>query len=256
MISLYGMSSPNVRKVLIALEEMGVAYDTRHVAVFLGNQFAPDILALNPMAKVPILIDPDGPAQGEPIFESGAILLYLAEAYGAAFLPAAGPERYTVLKWLFMQVASMGPALGNHSHFRQSAATDDYAASRFRRMASQAYRALDVRLAEAPYLGGDSYSIADMAVWPWARYFHRHGMRDADCPHLIDWIDRVGERPAVRATDTAMDAFGALDAADQKAATSEEFAMFMGHHIPAPSAEEAALGTPTTQRRAPPATKA
>ena len=120
-----------------------------------GAQFTPDILALNPMAKVPILIDPEGPARGEPIFESGAILLYLAESYGPDFLPPAGPARYTVLKWLFMQVASMGPALGNHSHFRQMADSNEYAAARFRRMAAQNYRALDVRLSQAPYLGGE-----------------------------------------------------------------------------------------------------
>jgi GST-like protein len=248
MITLYGMSSPNVRKVLIALEEMGLAYEPRHVSVFRGAQFAPDILALNPMAKVPILIDPDGPAQGEPIFESGAILLYLAESYGADFLPGAGPARCSVLKWLFMQVASMGPALGNHSHFRQSADANEYAAARFRRMAAQNYRALDVRLGQAPYLGGDAYSIADMAAWPWARYYHRHGMKDADCPHLIDWMTRVGERPAVRATDAPIKAFAAQDSADQKAASPQEFAMFMGHHIPAPTAAEAAAGAATTLR--------
>ena len=248
MITLYGMSSPNVRKALIALEEMELAYEPRHVSVFRAAQFAPDILALNPMAKVPILIDTDGPAQGEPIFESGAILLYLAENYGANFLPSAGPSRYAVLKWLFMQVASMGPALGNHSHFRQLADANEYAAARFRRMASQNYRALNARLAEAPYLGGAAYSIADIATWPWARYYHRHGMQDADCPHLIDWMTRVGERPTVRATHAPIKAFAALDSADQKIATPEEFGMFMGHHIPAPTAAQAAAGAATTLR--------
>ena len=97
MMTLHGMSSPNVRKVLIALEEMAVSYRTRHVSVFRGQQFDADILALNPMAKVPILIDPDGPAGGMPIFESGAILVYLAENYGPAFLPESGQERYCVL---------------------------------------------------------------------------------------------------------------------------------------------------------------
>ena len=115
-------------------------------------------------------------------------------------------------------------------------------------MAAQNYRALDMRLAEAPYLGGETYSIADMAAWPWARYYHRHGMQDADCPHLIDWMTRVGERPAVRATDAQIKAFAAQDSADQKAATPEEFAMFMGHHIPAPTAAEAAAGAATTLR--------
>ena len=248
MIALYGMSSPNVRKVLIALEEMGLVYASRHVSVFRGEQFGPEILAFNPMAKVPILIDPEGPGDGLPIFESGAILLYLAESYGGQFLPAAGSDRYRVLQWLFMQVANMGPALGNHSHFRLIEPDNSYAAARFRRMSSQVYRALDSRLAEAPYLGGGDYSIADMAAWPWARYFHRHGMRDADCPHLVEWMSRIGDRPAVRAADEPMDIFGQLDARDRAAATPEELAMFTGNHISAPTAEEAAVGAPATDR--------
>jgi len=251
MITLYGMSSPNVRKVLIALEEMALRFEARHVSVFRGEQFGAEILALNPTAKVPVLIDPDGPAAGMPIFESGAILLYLAENYGAAFLPSAGPERYAVLEWLFVQVAQMGPALGNNSHFRLSAADNAYAAARFRRQSAQVYRALDERLAQAPYLGGDAYSIADMAAWPWARYFRRHGMRDGDCPNLIAWMALVGERPAVRASDPPMEAFGELDARDRAAATPDEAAMFIGAHIPCPSAQEAAAGVPTTGRRHP-----
>jgi GST-like protein len=243
------MSSPNVRKVLIALEEMTVPYRTRHVAVLRGQQFDPEILALNPMAKVPILIDPDSPASGMPIFESGAILVYLAENYGPAFLPASGQERYSVLKWLFMQVANVGPALGNNSHFRLIAGENAYAAARFRRMSAQVYRALDRRLGEAPYLGGQNFSIADMAVYPWARYFHRHGMRDVDCPQLVEWIARVAERPAVRATDAVMDAFGEMDARDRQAATPEELAKFTGRHIRAPTAEEAAAGRSAAQRR-------
>lgn len=250
MITLYGMSSPNVRKVLIALEEMGRPYEVRHVSVFRGVQFGPEILALNPMAKVPILIDPVGPTGEMPIFESGAILVYLAETYGADFLPSAGAERYSVLKWLFMQVAAMGPALGNNSHFRLMAAENIYAAARFRRMSAQVYRALDQRLSEVPYLGGASYSIADMAAWPWARYFHRHGMRDSDCPHLVTWIDRIADRPGVRATDSVMDRLGHLDSLDRTAARPEELEMFAGTHIKAPTAEEAAVGKPTTHRRA------
>lgn len=249
MMTLFGMSSPNVRKILIALEEMELPYVVEHVAVFKGHQFDANILALNPVARVPILIDLDGPAAGEPIFESGAILLYLAEQYGSDYLPTSGTERYVVLKWLFMQAATMGPALGNHSHFRLIAADHGYAAGRFRRMAAQIYRALDTRLAQARYLGGEAYSIADMAAYPWARYFRRHGMCDADCPHLINWMDRIGERPAVIAAAKVIDREGSLDAVDRAAATSEQLAMFSGQHISAPSAEQAAAGRPTTVRR-------
>src|SRR5579863_3403389 len=248
MITLYGMSSPNVRKVLIGLEEMHLPYGTRHVSVFRGQQFDREITELNPMAKVPILTDPEGPAGAVPIFESGAILVYLAENYGAEFLPASGTDRYRVLEWLFMQVANMGPALGNNSHFRLIADENAYAAERFRRMSAQVYRALDQRLGKAPWLGGEAYSIADMAAYPWARYFRRHGMRDDDCPRLVEWMDRVGQREQVRATDAPMQAFGDLDRRDRAAATPDETAKFMGRHIPCPSAAEAAAGIPTTDR--------
>ncbi|WP_162527122.1 glutathione S-transferase family protein [Sphingomonas solaris] len=248
MIELYGMSSPNVRKIAIALEEMGLAYAVRHVAVFRGRQFDPAFLALNPIAKVPVLVDPDGPAGGEPIFESGAILTYLAECHGRDYLPVAGPARYAVLKWLFLQVANVGPALGNNSHFRRIADDNAYAAGRFRRMAAQVYRALDTRLAEAAFLGGADYSIADMATFPWARYFHRHGMRDADCPHLVAWMDTVAARPAVIRSEAVLAAMGRQDAADMAAATPEERERFLGLHIPAPTAAQAAAGRATSDR--------
>ena len=249
VVTLYGMSSPNVRKVLIAMEEMGLPYTTRHVAVFRGQQFDPDIIALNPMAKVPILIDPEGPSGGLPIFESGAILVYLAENYGAPFLPASGAARYDVLRWLFMQAANVGPALGNNSHFRFIAADNPYAAARFRRMSAQVYRALDRRLRDSAYLGGEAYSIADMATYPWARYYRRHGMRDDDCPCLIAWVDRIAARRAVRACDDIMAAWGEEDAWDRALATPDELARFTGRHIPAPTAEEAGAGGGLTERR-------
>lgn len=236
---LYGMSSPNVRKVVIALEEMGLSYDLRRVRVFRGEQFGEEIIALNPMAKVPVLSDPEGPAGEVPLFESGAILLYLAETYAPAFLPSSGSERYDVLRWLFMQVANVGPALGNHSHFRGNADDNAYAAARFRRMAAQAYRALDRRLEVAPYVGGQAYSIADMAVYPWARYYRRHGMGTTECPNLIEWTDRIAQRPAVRAAGAIIAALGKEDAADRDAASPEEIDMFVGAHIPAPSAAQA-----------------
>jgi GST-like protein len=239
MITLYGMSSPNVRKVLIALEEIGLDYETQHVAVFRGKQFEPDFLALNPMAKVPVVLDTDGPAGDEPIFESGAILTYLAETYAPQFLPTSGPERYAVLKWLFMQVANVGPAIGNHNHFSRIHEDNEYAAGRFRRMTAQVFRALDTRLGEASYLGGNTYSIADMATWPWGKRYRRFGMADEECPYLVEWVDRIGRRPAIAKADAAIKALGELDSRDVREATPEETTMFMGHHIAAPGAEEA-----------------
>ena len=243
MLELFGMSSPNVRKILIALEEMALPYDVRHVAVFRGAQFDEAFVAMNPMAKVPVLVDCEGPARGEPIFESGAILVYLAETYAPRFLPASGPERYRVLKWLFMQVANVGPVLGNHGHFRSRADELPEVAARFRRQAAQAYRALDRRLGEAPWLGGDAYSIADMAVHPWARRFAHFGMDEGACPHLREWVDRIARRPAVLASDAVIKRLGEQDTLDRQVASAAEMAMFTGQHIEAPSAE-AASGIP------------
>jgi GST-like protein len=240
MIELLGMSSPNVRKVLIALEEMGLAYAAHHVAVFRGAQFAPGFEALSPMAKVPVLRDPEGPAGAEPIFESGAILIYLAECYGAAFLPREGSARWAVLKWLMLQVANVGPMLGNHSHFRMIADDNAYAAARFRRQAAQVYRTLEARLDKAEWLGGETYSIADMATYPWARYRHRHGMDEAEFPRLAAWEARIAARPAVIRADAAIERFAALDREDRRSASPDERARFLGLHIAAPDAASAA----------------
>lgn len=248
MIELYGMSSPNVRKVAIALEELELAYLPRHIAVFRGAQFNDDFVALNPMAKVPVIVDREGPAGNEPIFESGAILIYLAETHGPRFLPAKGPARYAVLKWLMMQVANVGPALGNHNHFRHQADRNDYAARRFRHMAAQVYRAVERRLGEAQWLGGESYSIADMAMWPWARYLRRHGMDPAEFPRLLEWEARIGERRAIHRADKVIRAFGDQDIIDRKAQTPEDRERFIGLHIPAPDAQVAAQYRTSTER--------
>jgi len=234
------MSSPNVRKVLIALEEIGLPYDGQRVAVFRGEQFGDDFLALSPMAKVPVLIDRQGPAGETPIFESGAILIYLAETYAPRFLPAEGAGRWEVLKWLMLQVANVGPALGQHSHFRLQAEQSPYAARRFRHMAAQVYRALERRLGEAEWLGGAAYSIADMAAYPWARYLKRHGMDLAEFPRLEAWKARIAARPAVERAAQAIIAWGDADYADRTATTPEEREMFAGLHIPAPDAQAAA----------------
>lgn len=248
MIQFYGMSSPNVRKVALALEEMGLDYQPRHVAVFRGEQYDAGFLALNPMAKVPVIIDADGPAGSEPIFESAAILIYLAENYGPQFLPQRAPERYAALKWLVLQVASAGPALGNHSHFRLQAEQNEYAAKRFRHMAAQVYRAVERRLGEATWLGGDAYSIADMAMYPWARYLARHGMDASEFPHLSAWEARIGERPAAARADAVIRNFGDRDSADRAASTAAEREVLIGLHIDAPSEQSAAAIKTRTEK--------
>jgi GST-like protein len=243
---LYGMSSPNVRKVVIALEEIGLPYRTRHVAVFRGEQFGEDFLALNPMAKVPVLLDPDGPAGAVPVFESGAILIYLAESYAPQFFPAAGPARWEVLKWLMLQMSQIGPVFGQHGHYRLIEPGNEYAAGRFRRAAAQLFRALERRLGEVaslgetPWLGGEAYSIADMATWPWAVRLRRYGMDADEFPHLLGWRARIEARPAVARAHRVIHEWAARDTADRAAATPEESARFLGLHIPAPEPQAAA----------------
>lgn len=227
MITLYGCGSPNVRKVVIMMEELGLEYETSFVAVMNGAQFEPSFLALNPLGRVPVIVDSDGPA-GEPIFESGAILLYLAEAYGhGELLPAAGRERYAVMKWLMLQMANIGPIFGQHNHFiiTPDEATS-YAARRYREQASRLYRFLDRRLAEVPWLAGGDYSIADIATYPWALYVERHGMDWDDLPHLRAWRDRIEARPALARVNTTMQRFVADDMKYAAEATQESFNRF------------------------------
>jgi GSH-dependent disulfide-bond oxidoreductase len=238
-LTLYGMSSPNVRKVVIALEEIGLPYRTRHVAVFRGRQYQEDFLALNPMAKVPVVTDPDGPAGEVPIFESGAILIYLAESYAPRFLPAEGAARWETLKWLMLQVAQIGPVFGQHSHYRLVEGIE-YAAGRARRAMAQLFHALERRLGEAPWLGGEAYSIADMATFPWAVRLRRFGMDAGAFPNLMDWRARIEARLAIERAHRVMQVWADQDTADRAAATPQEQELFLGLHIPAPSAQAAA----------------
>jgi len=245
MRTLYGMSSPNVRKILIMLEELELAYDWRHVGVFAGENLSPEFRTLNPFAKVPVLVED---ALAEPIFESGAILIYLAETYGPDLLPASGPARWETLKWLMAQVANVGPVFGNHNHFRHDPARAPYAAERFRRTAAELYRILDRRLGERPWLAGEAYSIADIATFPWARYLRRHAMKPEELPHLAAWLTKISERPAVHRAAKVVAEMGLRDARDLENATAEDRLRLGWMHFPAPSADEAA-----DSRWAPPA---
>jgi GST-like protein len=238
---LYGMSSPNVRKVLILLEELGLPYECRHVAVFTGENLDAEFRGLNPFAKVPVLVEDELP---EPIFESGAILVYLAETYGPEFLPPSGPARWEALKWLFAQVANVGPMFGQHSHFRYDPGRAPYAAERYRRTAAELYRILDRRLGERPWLAGDAYSVADIATYPWARYLRRHGMNPDDLPNLTAWMAKIAARGAVVRAAEKIAELGALDTRDRKRATEEDQRRFAWMHFPAPTAEEAAGARP------------
>ena len=231
MIELFGMSSPNVTKILILLEELGVEYQLHYVDVMRGRTEA--IAGISPFGKVPVIVDRS--AGDLAVFESGAILVYLAENYrGEAFLPAGGPARYAVLQWLAAQIAAVGPYLGQNNHFRALPREDgSYAALRYAEHARRIYRVLDDRLSASPWLAGDSYSIADIATQPWAGYVPRHGLPWSDYPALHAWWERVAARAAVvRATAASAAAFGARDFEAVTASTSAEQDRFFWREQP------------------------
>ncbi len=220
MIDFYAMGSPNVVKVYIALEEMALPYTVHPVDVFSGQQFDAEFMRLNPSAKVPVIVDQDGPG-GKPytVFESGAILLYLAEKTGM-LLPKDPAARFDAIQWMMVQMTGLGPMFGQFVHFMRFApAGNDYALSRYR---TQVRRVLDVkeqRLAQVPYLGGAEYSIADAATFPWARNVEALlGVGRAEYPNVTRWVDAVAARPAVVRALAAADAVRARTTAFDKAA--------------------------------------
>ena len=198
MIDLYTWPTPNGHKVHIFLEETGLEYNVIPVNILTGDQFDPEFLKISPNNKMPAMVDRDGP-DGKPyaVFESGAMLLYLAEKTGR-FMPSGMAERYTVIQWLMFQMGGIGPMLGQAHHFRLYAPEKiKYAFNRYTNEASRLYRVVDTRLADAEYLAGD-YSIADMATYPWLRYHENQGQKLEDYPHLKRWYDALSERPAVQ----------------------------------------------------------
>jgi len=199
VIEVYSWATPNGHKVHIMLEECGLAYRAHSVDIGAGEQFAPEFLAISPNNKIPAITDPDGP-DGKPIslFESGAILLYLAGKTGR-FLPKGTAQKYEVLQWLMFQMGGVGPMLGQTHHFRIYAPEKiPYAVDRYTNEARRLYGVMDRRLAKSKYLGGDEYSIADIAVFPWLRSWKNQGIDWNDHPHLKGWFDEVGARPAVK----------------------------------------------------------
>ncbi len=197
MIDLYTAATPNGQKIHIMLEETGLPYRVHWVNINKGDQFTPEFLAISPNNKIPAIVDPDGP-DGDPVslFESGAILLYLAEKTGR-FLPAKPRDRLDVLQWLFWQMGGFGPMLGQAHHFNRYAPERiAYAMDRYTNEARRLYQVLDRRLDGRDYIAGD-YSIADMAVFPWCRLHARQGQRLEDFPNVKSWFDRIAARPAV-----------------------------------------------------------
>ena len=198
MIEVYSWPTPNGHKVHVMLEECGLPYRAIPVNIGAGEQFAPSFLAISPNNKIPAITDPDGP-DGAPIsvFESGAILLYLAGKTGR-FLPEGTRQRYEVLQWLMFQMGGLGPMLGQAHHFRIYAPEKvPYAIERYSNEAKRLYGVLDRRLAKSRYVGGPAYSIADIAVFPWLRSWKNQGIDWNDHPHVKGWFDEIAARPAV-----------------------------------------------------------
>jgi GST-like protein len=199
MIDLYSWSTPNGQKAHIMLEETGLDYKAHPIDIGEGDQFKPEFLKISPNNKIPAIVDNDGP-DGAPvsIFESGAILMYLAEKAGR-FMPAEPRARTEMLSWLFFQVGHVGPMVGQIHHFKDYAPQKiDYAIERYVNEGNRLYGVMDKHLAEAPYFAGEDYTIADIAIWPWLRGHDKEGIAMDDYPHVKAWFEKVGERPAVK----------------------------------------------------------
>jgi GST-like protein len=181
------------------LEECGLAYRVHAVDIGAGDQFRPEFLAISPNNKIPAIVDPDGPdAKPISLFESGAILLYLAAKTGR-FMPGEVRARYEVLQWLMFQMGSIGPLLGQAHHFRIYAPEKiDYAIARYTNEARRLYGVMDKRLANSRYIAGRDYTIADIAIFPWLRSWKNQGIDWAEYPHLKGWFDEIAARPAVQ----------------------------------------------------------
>jgi GST-like protein len=199
MIDAYSWPTPNGHKIHIMLEECGLSYRAIPVDIGAGDQFKPDFLAISPNNKIPAIVDADGP-DGKPIalFESGAILVYLASKVGR-FLGDSDREKYQTLQWLMFQMGGLGPMLGQAHHFRIYAPEKiDYAYDRYTNEARRLYNVLEKQLSQHTYLAGEHYSIADIACFPWTRSAANQGIAWADYPHTKRWFDVINERPAVQ----------------------------------------------------------
>jgi len=197
-IELYYWPTPNGHKVSILLEELELPYTVRPINILAGDQFSPEYRQLNPNAKMPTIVDPDG-AGGDPysVFESGAIMLYLAEKTGR-LLPSDPRARYRVIQWLMFQMGNVGPMLGQTHHFRQYAPESiPYAIERYTKEAARLYGVLEEQLAQSDYVAGD-YSIADIAIFPWIVPYQRQGQSLDDYPHLKRWFETIQARSAVQ----------------------------------------------------------
>ena len=200
MIDFYALTSPNVQKIYIMLEECALPYKEHFVDVWKGDQFKSEFIKLNPNGRIPVIVDHEGPG-GRPytVFESGAILMYLAEKTGK-FLPKEMARKYEVILWLLIQLTSVGPMFGQWTHFKLFAPKGtDYSMGRYSSELKRLYELLEQRLGQSAYLGGQEYSIADIATFPWTRNHDAQGVKWEDHSNLARWFNTINERPAVKA---------------------------------------------------------
>jgi GST-like protein len=199
MIDAYSWATPNGHKVHLMLEETGLQYQVHAVNIRVGDQFKPEFLAISPNNRIPAIVDQEGPG-GKPLalFESGAILIYLAEKSGM-LLPHEPHARYTALQWLMWQMGGIGPMFGQANHFRGYAVEKiPYAIERYTNEANRLTHVLDKRLIDAQFCAGDEYSIADIAIFPWMRSAGNRGIDLAQYPNVQRWFDVISARPAVQ----------------------------------------------------------
>ena len=199
MIDVYSWATPNGHKIHIMLEECRLAYRAIPVNIGAGDQFTPEFLKISPNNKIPAITDPDGPG-GKPIslFESGAILLYLASKTGK-FLPKTDRQKFDMLQWLMFQMGGVGPMLGQTHHFRIYAPEKiEYAINRYSNEAKRLYGVMDKQLSTHKFIAGNTYTIADIAIFPWLRSWQNQGIDWVDYPHLKKWFDTISQRPAVK----------------------------------------------------------
>ena len=197
MIQLYTWGTPNGKKISIMLEEIAMPYEVHPINLGQGDQFKPDYLAINPNNKIPSIIDTDGPG-GKPLtlFESGAILMYLAEKSGKLW-PADMRRRYAVIQWLMFQMGGVGPMFGQANYFFRLEEKVPYAIERYHKEALRLYGVLEKALGQSDYLAGE-YSIADIATYPWVWRHDIHQVKLENFPNVKRWYDKITERPAVK----------------------------------------------------------
>jgi len=202
MIDLYTWGTPNGTKASIMLEEVGLSYNVHPINITKDEQFAPEFLKISPNNKIPAITDTDGPDGEEmALFESGAILIYLAEkCQREDLLPTSGAARYKVLQWLMFQMGGVGPMFGQVHHFTKFAKEDvPYAKERYSTELKRLYGVMDAHLADNDFFAGETFTIADIAIYPWVSRYEWHPIELGDYPHVKRWYDMISQRESVEA---------------------------------------------------------